>query len=539
VTKTAFRLDTSRAAQTLRTLADQHRDVSLRELFAADARRHERFSCRHEHLLLDYSKQRIDTQVFSQLLALAEEARLAEGIGALFAGASLNNTEGRAVLHTAARLSPLTPAAARAEISTTTERLQALVRSIHAGERLGSTGHPIRHVVHVGIGGSDLGPRLLQEAFSASLPLKLRVSYAANIDESELRAILADSSPAETLFVLASKSFSTAETLSNARLAQAWLAQNLGADTPLGAHFVAISNNVVAAQAFGLTADNVFPMPEWVGGRFSVWSAIGLPLMLAFGCEVFEQFQAGGRAMDAHFAQAPLERNLPVLLGLLGLWNTSFLEIGTQAILPYSHPLRSLPAYLQQLEMESNGKSVDRDGQAVGWQTAPILFGGAGTVGQHAYHQLFYQGTRSVTLDFIVPVPRQASPAMQGLIGNALAQAAALMQGRTLDEARAELKAKGLGADEVERLAPHLVCPGNQPSNTLLMPEVSPHTAGQLLALYEHKVFVQGWLWGINSFDQYGVELGKNMARSLENESSSPSDSSTAALLAEVRQRWA
>lgn len=531
-----FRLDLSQAATKLRTLAATFHTRTLRQLFASTPDRFAQFSTRAGGLLLDFSKQRIDHEVFSSLLQLAEESRLRTGIGQMLQGDALNCTENRAVLHCAARLFAGTPAPARADISATLERLKAFVHQAHSGQLMGATGAPIRHVVHLGIGGSDLGPRVFQEAFATQLPEKLKVSYAANIDEAEIEAIFASADPAETLFIIASKSFSTAETLSNARLARSWLSQRLGT-TSLTGHFVAISNNVAAAEAFGVTAERIFPLPEWVGGRFSVWSAIGLPLMLAFGSEVFDDFLAGGRSMDAHFAEAPFAENLPVIQALLGIWNISFLDIGSLAVLPYSHHLRSLPAYLQQLEMESNGKSVDVAGQPVSWQTAPILFGGAGTVGQHAYHQLFYQGTRPVALDFIIPVEAAPSPARLSLMGNALAQAAALMQGRTLDEARSELAAKGLPAEEVEGLAPHLVCPGNQPSSTLLMPALTPFSLGQLLALYEHKVFVQGWIWGINSFDQFGVELGKIMARAIETGASGISDSSTQGLLAEIEAR--
>ncbi len=503
----------------------------MREAVAQDGGRVGRFSCRADGLLLDYSKQRITPEIMADLLGLADESGLADGIAAMLAGEAVNFTEKRAVLHCAARLFEQTPAWARHEIATTRERLVAFVDRVHRGDARGATGRPLRHVVHLGIGGSDLGPRLLAEALSPSLPQRLELSFAANIDETEIRAILNRADPAETLFIVASKSFSTAETLFNARTAFAWMRQALGDGADLSRHFVAISNNVTAAEAFGIAGEAIFPMPEWVGGRFSVWSAIGLPLMLAFGADVFDDFLAGGRSMDAHFASAPFAANLPVLVALLGIWNATFLGLDGHAVMPYSHRLRNLPSYLQQLEMESNGKSVDHHGQLVAWQTAPILFGGPGTVGQHAYHQLFYQGTRKLAFDFVLPICRDPSPASRSLFGNALAQSAALMLGRTLDEARAELQARGLDQAEVARLAPHLVCPGNQPSTTLLLPSVTPFTLGQLLALYEHKVFVQGWIWGINSFDQYGVELGKNMARSIEAGADTNRDASTVGLL--------
>lgn len=509
----------------------------MRDWFWDDSSRFEHFSSSTDGLLLDYSKQRVTKAILADLLALADEARLHEGIAAMLRGAPVNFTESRAALHCAARLFDQTPADARAEIEATLTRLKGFVAEVHAERFVGSTGRPIPHVVHLGIGGSDLGPRLLAEAFGPTLPRRLELSFAANIDNAEIRAILAQANPAETLFIVASKSFSTAETLANARTAQAWLTQGLGDSADSSRHFVAISNNVAGAVAFGIAPENVFPMPEWIGGRFSVWSAIGLPLMLAFGTDAFDTFLAGGRCMDRHFANAPFATNLPVLLALLGIWNATFLGIEAHAVLPYSHPLRSLPAYLQQLEMESNGKSVGRDGRPVSWQTAPILFGGPGTVGQHAYHQLFYQGTRQVAFDFVVPISRTPSAAERSLYGNALAQSAALMLGRTADEARAELAARGESADEIERLAPHLVCGGNQPSSTLLMPAVTPFTLGQLIALYEHKVFAQGWLWGINSFDQYGVELGKNMARDIAGGSSQVQDSSTLGLLSAIADR--
>lgn len=531
MTETLFRFDQGPSVAQLRQYAGSSAAGSLRALFAGDTERFTRFSCQADGLVLDYSKQRIDTTILASLLDLADEAGLRQGIDAMLSGEPVNVTEGRAALHCAARLFEPTPASARAEISCTLDHLHAFVREIHEGKRQGATGMPLRHVVHIGIGGSDLGPRLLHEAFSPSLPQQLELSFAANIDEAELAAILNKAKPEETLFILASKSFTTAETLSNASIARHWLITRLGDRADLSCHFAAISNNVAAAEAFGIRQDAVFPLPEWIGGRFSVWSAIGLPLMLAYGAGAFDDFLRGGRCMDAHFADAPFSQNLPVLMALLGIWNTTFLEMEGLVVLPYSHRLRSLPAYLQQLEMESNGKSVDRDGHPVRWHTAPFLFGGPGTVGQHAYHQLFYQGTRKLALDFLIPVEQPSSHASRSLMGNALAQSAALMLGRSLDEACSELLARGLPDSEVARLAPHLVCPGNQVSTTLLMPSVTPFTLGQLVALYEHKVFVQGWIWGINSFDQYGVELGKEMARNIEDGSGAEKNSSTAGLL--------
>lgn len=530
----AFRLDNSDAASRLRLHARHEAGTTLRAHFAKDARRFTHFSCKADGFLLDYAKERLSATALADLLALADEARLADGIAAMLSGQPVNFTEGRAALHTAARLFDRSPFSARTDSAATLARMRAFAARLHDGHVRGSTGRPFRHVIHLGIGGSDLGPRLLAEAFASTQSQRLTLSFAANIDETELQAILRLADPAECLFIVASKSFSTSETLSNARLARMWLGAALGDAADLSRHFVAISQNVAAANAFGVSADAIFPLPEWIGGRFSVWSAIGLPVMLAFGPDAFDAFLAGGRRMDAHFADAPPAANLPVLMALLGIWNTTFLGADSLAILPYSHRLRSLPAYLQQLEMESNGKSVDREGRPVTWSTAPIVFGGAGTVGQHAYHQLFYQGSRKLALEFIVPVPRNPSAATRCLLGNALAQSAALMKGHDLHSAEAELRALGVDETQVARLAPHRVCAGNQPSSTLLMPEVTPFSLGQLLALYEHKVFVQGWIWGINSFDQYGVMLGKAMAQRIDATAGIAHDDSTRGLLAAI-----
>jgi glucose-6-phosphate isomerase len=370
-------------------------------------------------------------------------------------------------------------------------------------------------------------------AYAADTP---RVDYVANIDPTELAAVLRQAKPEQTLFILSSKSFGTQETLENARAARSWLASSLGSEEAAGKHFYAVSNNLQAAAAFGIDPGRCFELPEWVGGRFSMWSAIGLPLACAIGADGFRQLLAGARDMDEHFLAAPFEQNLPVMMGLIGLWNIDFLGADSLAVLPYSSALAELPDYLQQLEMESNGKRVDRDSLPLPCPTAPILWGGAGTVGQHAYHQLLYQGTRRVAIDFIVPVGASGT-AQEALVGNALAQSAALMLGKTEDEARRELLARGLGEDEAARLAPHVVCPGNQPSSTVLFPALSPRSLGRLIALYEHKVFVQGWIWGINSFDQYGVELGKQMARALATAGAAEAgmDGSTAGLMRAVR----
>lgn len=511
--------------QALEAHAQRLTSLSLREAFASDPGRFRSLSRKHGDLLADFSKQRLDTAALEALLALAEQSELKRGICALFAAAQVNFTEGRPALHMALRGSCPPPAGAILDDGP----VRRFAAALRAGEIRGTTGKPITRVINLGIGGSDLGPRMVFEALREPGP-PVEVEFVANIDPRELDEALARAEPDSTLFVISSKSFSTAETLANACAARAWLAAALGEEKGLSAHFAAVSNATTAAAAFGVAQERVFALPEWVGGRYSVWSAIGLPLLVAIGEARFDALLAGARAMDEHFRDAPFADNLPVLMGLIGLWNTDFLGMETLAVLPYAHGLRNFAAWLQQLEMESNGKRALRDGSTSAVSTSPVVWGGVGTVGQHAFHQLFYQGTRHIPMDFIVPVGED-EPRQRALIDNAFAQSAALMNGRDLAGARAALEAKGLPAAEVDRLAPHLVSPGNQPSTTLLLPCLDAFHLGALLALYEHKVFVQGWIWGINSFDQYGVELGKEMARALGQGAGGAQDGSTAALL--------
>ncbi len=508
----------------------------LNQLFAQDPQRFERFSLRLADLLFDFSKQRITQSSFDALIALAEARDLPGAIRRMAQGELINHTEGRAALHMALRNGGTWQVAGQLvsdEVAHTQARVRHFVDALWAGEIRGATGQPIRHVVNIGIGGSDLGPRMAAHALHAYTgPVK--VDFVANVDPAELRAVLAQAQPEQTLFIVSSKTFTTIETLTNAQSARTWLQAALG-EAAVAQHFAAVSNNVAAASAFGIRPERVFAMAEWVGGRYSMWSAIGLPLACAIGMEHFQALLAGASDMDQHFMTAPLHANMPVIMGLLGIWNTDFQDAPSLAVLPYSHVLGELPAYLQQLEMESNGKRVLADGSPVGVHTSPILWGGAGTVGQHAYHQLMYQGTRTVATDFIVVVGAD-DPAQRILVDNALAQSAALMAGKDQATAQAELLAKGVSASEAERIAPHMVCPGNQPSTTLLMPQLTPRALGRLVALYEHKVYVQGCIWGINSFDQYGVELGKQMARNIDALRNDPAklDASTQGLMAAV-----
>jgi len=520
----------------------RHRDAlvgkHLRELFAQDPARFDRFSLQLGDLLFDYSKQRVTAETMSLLVQLAEARNLSDGLKRMAAGERINSTEQRAALHMALRADSgytVDGADVSRGVRETRDRVCDTAERIRNGQVLGAKGKPIRHVINLGIGGSDLGPRMASRALYRYAHPGLRVDYVANVDPAELGAVLARANADETLFVLSSKTLTTIETLTNARSARAWLATHLGSQAAVGSHFFAVSNNLKGAAEFGIPAERCFELPEWVGGRYSMWSAIGLPLACAIGANGFRALLAGAHQMDEHFLKAPFGQNMPVIMGLLGIWNTDFLGAESLAVLPYSHALGELPLYLQQLEMESNGKRVTREGAPVGCNTSPIVWGSSGTVGQHAFHQLFYQGTRVTPVDFVVPVGG-SDPAQQTLVSNALAQSAALMLGKTEDEAYADLKSRGIDEAQARRLAPHMVCPGNQPSTTVMLPDLTPHALGQLIALYEHKVFAQGWIWGINSFDQYGVELGKQMARAVggSEPGGAAADVSTAGLMRAV-----
>ena len=491
-----------------------------------------RLSRRHGDVLMDFSKQRLGEDTLGLLLDLANARHLRAGIDAMAAGDAINTTERRAALHIALRARHDAPCRVNGqnvmpEVLATREKVAAFAHALAGGEIKGATGKAITHVVNLGIGGSDLGPRMAAKAMAEGGAEKVQVSFVSSPDPLDLALALEGANAEETMFIVSSKSFSTAETLANAKAARAWLQAALPAKANWQAHFAAITNHLSAAAAFGIAAERCFAIPEWVGGRFSLWSAIGLPLAAAFGMTRFDALLAGARDMDEHFLSAPFEQNLPVLMALIGLWNIDFLNISSLGVLPYRHALRHLPAYLQQLEMESNGKSVTHAGQPVGAATAPVIWGCAGPLGQHAFHQLFFQGNQAVAIDFVVPVDA-ADDAHQLMVTQSLAQSASLARGKTLTEASAELHGRGLSEQDVATLAPHLACAGNVPSTTLMLPGLSPYTLGQLLALYEHKVFAQGWLWGVNSFDQFGVEYGKTMARDIA--SGEGLDSSTAGL---------
>ena len=521
------------AWKTVQEHADRLRSRHLRDFFAADPARAAALTLECNGLLADFSKQRIDLPALAALFELARRADVESWRDAMFAGDTINVSENRAVLHTALRhrgeVFPRPDFNVMPAVRQELERMKTLAQLLRKGQWKGYTDQPIRHVVNIGIGGSDLGPKMASRALQALAHPTLTVDYVSNIDGAALAPLLARLDPRCTLFIVASKTFGTQETLTNARTARDWLrshaAAAIAADTTDDAraqqladatarHFLAVTSAPQKAIDFGVLPERIFHMWDWVGGRYSLWSAVGLPLMIAVGPQAFDDLLAGAAAMDEDFCKAPLEQNLPVLMALIGIWNNDFLGADTLAVLPYNESLKHLPDYLQQLEMESNGKTICRDGEALACKSNPIVWGEIGINGQHAFFQLLHQGGRLIPCDFIAaakadfPLPDH----QDALLANCLAQSAALAFGHTEAEARRGLESMGLPAPEVARLLPHKIFPGNQPSTTLLLSSLGPRQLGALLALYEHKVFVQGIIWGVNSFDQSGVELGKALA---------------------------
>lgn len=529
-------------------LKAHHRTVApldMRDLFARDPERFQRFSLRLGDLLLDYSKNRVTAETMLLLRDLAQAAGLADWIERMFRGEAVNASENRPSLHVALRNRANTAILAGGkdvmpEVNRVLARMAEFVAAVRYGDRRGHTGLPFAAVVHIGIGGSSLGPRMAAAALSGSRVPGPEVRFIANVDPAAAARALDGLDPATTLFIVASKSFSTEETMANAAAARAWLVARLG-EKAVARHFVAVSADRGAAARFGIDPANMFDVWDWVGGRYSMWSAVGLPIALAIGMEGFMEMLDGAHAMDVHFRTAPLERNLPVTLALIGIWYIDFFGAETQAVVPYAQALEAFPALVQQIDMESNGKSVGRGGGPLGFATGPIVWGGTGTDSQHAFHQLLHQGTRLTPVDFIGFVESAGTLGRQHdmLLANLMAQAEALLKGRPPADVRRELAAAGLSGAELERRLPHLVMPGNRPSNTILCRRLDPHTLGMLVALYEHKVFVQGVVWGIDSFDQWGVELGKQLARPIHDELAGgelgPHDSSTAGLIRHCR----
>ncbi len=483
--------------------------LPMRDLFAADPARFDRFSLQVGEILLDYSKNRITDETMNLLARLAEEADVAGWRARMFGGDKINNTENRAVLHVALRNRSNDPVRVDGEdvmpkVNAVIERMGVFAELVRDGQWRCYTGEPITDVVNIGIGGSDLGPQMVVQALKPYRHPRLNMHFMSNIDGAHVKEVLETLNPETTLFIVASKTFTTQETMTNAHYAREWFLAKSQAESHIARHFVAVSTNREAVTAFGIDPANMFEFWDWVGGRYSLWSAIGLSIVLAVGLERFVELLDGAHEMDAHFRQAPLAQNMPVILALLGIWYNNFFGAESQVILPYDHYLRSLPAYLQQADMESNGKSVDREGNKVDYETGPIVWGATGINGQHAFYQLLHQGTKLIPADFIVTVepPTELKGHHDILMANFLAQTEALMRGRTREETEAQ----------TDQFVSQKVFDGNHPSNAILLQKLTPHALGMLIALYEHKIFVQGVIWNLNSYDQWGVELGKQLA---------------------------
>jgi glucose-6-phosphate isomerase len=494
--------------------------VTLRALFAEDGERFTQFSGALDDLLVDWSKQRVTEETMALLVDLARACDVEARRDAMFRGEAINATEGRAVLHTALRNRSSNPVMVDGrnvmpDVRAVLEQMRVFSEAVRGGEWRGHTGEPITDIVNIGIGGSDLGPLMVCQALEPYARADLRAHFVSNVDGAHLVHTLAGLDPAKTLFIVASKTFTTQETMTNAQSARAWLLAGLGGDeAAVGRHFVAVSTNRDAVVAFGIDPANMFGFWDWVGGRYSLWSAIGLSIVLYLGFERFLELLDGAHAMDRHFQAAPLEANLPVVMALIGVWNSNFLGAESLAILPYDQHLARFPAYLQQGDMESNGKSVTLGGEAIDYQTGPVIWGEPGTNGQHAFYQLIHQGTRLVPCDFLAAAESQTplGDHHAKLLANFFAQSEALAFGKTAAEVRGELEGQGLAADAIERLLPHKVFSGNRPSTSILYRKLTPYRLGTLIALYEHEIFVQGVIWDVNSFDQWGVELGKVLA---------------------------
>ena len=495
---------------------------AMRDLFAADPERFAKFSLRFEDILVDYSKNRVTDETMRLLLALAAEAGLKNWTERLFTGQKLNITEGRAVLHIALRNRSSRPILVDGkdvmpEVNRVLKQMREFSEAVRNGTWKGYTGEAITDVVNIGIGGSDLGPVMVTEALKPYGKPGLNVHFVSNIDGTHIAETVKNLRRETTLFIVASKTFTTQETITNAQTARSWFLEAAGDPKAVARHFVALSTNAKEVSRFGIDTKNMFEFWDWVGGRYSLWSAIGLSIAVYIGMDNFESLLEGGHAMDEHFRTTPIEKNLPAILGLLGVWYNNFFDAQTHAILPYDQYLHRFPAYFQQGDMESNGKGVTRDGTAADCSTGPVIWGEPGTNGQHAFYQLIHQGTKVVPADFIAPIETHnpIGEHHQILLSNFFAQTEALMKGKSEAEVRAELTAQGFSGDALQALVPHKVFTGNRPTNSILVKRVTPRTLGSLIAMYEHKIFTQGIIWNINSFDQWGVELGKQLAKAI------------------------
>jgi len=512
----------SQAWQALQQHAEAMQQVHMRDLFADDEHRFQRYSLQFGQLLVDYSKNIITDESMRLLLQLAEERRLSEWIERMFNGEKINLTEGRAVLHTALRNRSDRPVYVDGrdvmpDVRRVLQQMRVFTDKVRQGVWLGSTGKHITDIVNIGIGGSDLGPVMVTEALKAYAQDGLNVHFVSNVDGTHMVETLKGLHRETTLFVIVSKTFTTQETITNAKTARDWFLTRGGTREAVARHFVAVSTNAKAVASFGIDTGNMFEFWDWVGGRYSLWGSVGLSIALYIGMDRFEELLTGAHAMDEHFRNAPFAENIPVILGLLGIWYNNFMHADSHAILPYDQYMHRFPAYFQQGDMESNGKRVTRDGEQVDYSTGPIIWGEPGTNGQHAFFQLIHQGTKLVPCDFLAPVETQnpVGEHHRMLLSNFFAQTEALMRGKTEAEVRGELQAQGMSEADIEVLLPHKVFPGNRPSNSIMFTKLTPHTLGMLIAMYEHKTFVQSVIWGVNAFDQWGVELGKQLARSI------------------------
>ena len=502
--------------------ADVMSQTHMRDLFADDARRFEKNSLHFNDILVDVSKNITTEETKSLLMDLARARDVQGWTKRMFDGEAINNTENRAVLHTALRNRSNRPITVDGkdvmpDVNRVLKQMRKFTKAVRSGKWLGSTGKPITDIVNIGIGGSDLGPVMVTEALTPFGRDKLHLHFVSNVDGTHIVEALRHLSRETTLFVVVSKTFDTQETITNARTARDWFLTRGGSKAAVSKHFVAVSTNAKAVSAFGIDPANMFEFWDWVGGRYSLWSAVGLSIALYIGMYNFEELLSGAHEMDEHFRTAPLEENIPVVLGMLGVWYNNFFAADSHALLPYDQYMHRFPAYFQQGDMESSGKRVTRDGKAVDYSTGPIIWGEPGTNGQHAFYQLIHQGTKLIPCDFLAPVETKNPVGRHHpmLLSNFFAQSEALMRGKTEQEVRAELQAEGLNGDALEALLPHKVFPGNKPTNSILFQKLTPRTLGSLIAMYEHKTFVQSIIWDVNAYDQWGVELGKQLARKI------------------------
>lgn len=534
--------------QRLASLAEDVKQQHMRDWFANEPQRASTYNLTACGITLDYSKNRVTSDVMQALFKLAEDCQVSSKRDAMFAGEIINHTENRAVLHTALRNFSGKPVFldgtdVMPEVLACQQKIEDFVASVHSGKRKGYTGRTLKQIVSIGIGGSFLGPKIMSEALKPYWFDGVEVHFVANVDACHIHDVLSKLDHEETLVVMSSKSFTTQETLQNTLTAKAWFLNAGGTQQDIAKHFIAVSSNIKAATEFGMAEENIFPLWDWVGGRYSLWSAIGLPIALTMGYDNYRLLLEGAYAMDEHFKTAPPEKNLPMITALLGVWYINFFDAQSHVLLPYYHYLRGFPAYVQQLDMESNGKNVAGDSTPVDYATGPIIWGSEGTNGQHSFHQLIHQGTLLIPADFMLPlnVPNQDATHHAMLASNCFGQTQALMQGKTFDECYSDLADKGLTEAEQTELATHKTMPGNKPSNTLLFEQMDPKTLGALVAMYEHKVFVQGAIWGVNSFDQWGVELGKELGNKVlekivNTDAALAFDASTNALITRFRQ---